>query len=245
MSEPGVSVIIPTYNEAAVIGQTVQKVAQYLHEQGMTHEVLVVDDGSADGTVKRVQEMMVAVPSLRFLGASHRGKGAAVKHGVLAAQGRYLLFMDADCSTPIQEWQHCLPWLQDGHEVVIGSRKMAGAMVLKRQPPLREAMGKAFTWLTNAVLGTHVTDITCGFKCFRREAAQRIFRLQRMEGWAFDAEILFLARRFGYRVKEVPVVWTDDRSTKVRLASDAWQSLKDLWRVRWRAWQGGYDTSAS
>ena len=240
MSQPEVSVIIPTYNEAAVIGQTVQKVDQYLQEQGMTHEVLVVDDGSTDGTVRRVQEMMAAVPSLQFLGASHRGKGAAVKHGVLAAQGRYLLFMDADYSTPIQEWQHCLPWLQDGHEVVISSRKMAGAMVPKRQSPLREAMGKAFTWLTNAMLGTHVTDITCGFKCFRREAAQRIFRLQRMEGWAFDAEILFLARRFRYRVKEIPVRWTNDDSTKVRLMWDACRSLKELVAIRLGAVHGWY-----
>jgi dolichyl-phosphate beta-glucosyltransferase len=240
MSPLEISVVIPAYNEAAVIGQTVKQVAHYLHEQHLMYEVLVVDDGSMDETVKQVHEMLASLPSLRLIEASHRGKGAAVKQGVLAAQGRYVLVMDADLSTPIHEWQRCVPWLQNGHEVVIGSRKMAGATVLKRQPPLREAMGKVFTWLTNRLLGTRVTDITCGFKGFHREAAQRIFRLQRMEGWAFDAEILFLARRLGYRMKEVPVRWVNDESTKVRLVMDACRSLKELLAIRVGAWKGWY-----
>ena len=245
MTTPELSVIIPAYNEAAVIGQTVQAVARYLGGQGISYEVLVVDDGSTDDTVRRVHDLMAAVPSLRLLGASHRGKGAAVKHGVLAAQGRYVLFMDADYSTRIQEWQQCLPWLQDGYEVVIGSRKMAGATVVKHQSPLREAMGKVFTWLTNELLHTHVTDITCGFKCFRREAAQHLCGLQQMTGWTFDAELLFLARRLGYRLKEVPVMWADDRSTKVRLAADTLRSLTELLRIRWGARRGVYGPDAS
>ncbi len=121
---------------------------------------------------------------------------------------------------------------------------MAGAQVKVHQPPLREAMGKVFTGCTNTMLTTRVTDITCGFKCFQAEAAHRIFSLQRMTGWGFDAEILFIARRMGYRLKEVPVVWVDDAATKVRLATDALRSLKELFQIRLGAWLGWYPVRA-
>ncbi len=240
MAKPQLSVVIPAYNEEAVIASTVQAVADYLSAKGMTYEILVVDDGSSDHTAAVVQRLTARVPSLRLLHSGHRGKGGAVKHGVLQAQGDTIVFLDADHSTRIGEWDKCAPWLHEGYDVVIGSRKMSGATVTVHQPPLREAMGKVFTWLTNVLLAAHVSDVTCGFKGFRAEAARELFALQRLDGWGFDAEILFLARRLGLRVKEVPVVWADDASTKVRLASDALRSLSELVQIRLGAWRGWY-----
>lgn len=235
-----VSVVIPAYNEEAVIRSTVEDVDRYFSERRVTHEIVVVDDGSTDRTVELVRDAARRIPGVRLLASRHAGKGQAVKQGMLGAAGSQILFMDADSSTRIQEWGKFSPWIRDGYEVVIGSRKMPGAMVTRHQPPLREAMGKVFTWLTNTLLAARVTDITCGFKCFRADAARDLFALQRMDGWGFDAEILFLARRSGYRIKEVPVVWADDASTKVRLVSDAMRSLKELMQIRLGAWRGWY-----
>ena len=240
MIAPEISVIIPAYNEAGVIRQTVQAVAQEFQAHGMTCEILVVDDGSTDQTVECVRTLNLTWPLLRLLTTAHRGKGAAVKHGMLAAQGRYRVFLDADHSTHIREFWPCLPWLRDGYEVVIGSRKMSGATIQIRQPLVRELMGKVFTRLTNLILGIQVTDITCGFKCFHAEAARHLFGQQHIDGWGFDAELLFLAHWFGYRVKELPVIWQDDASTKVRLLRDAWGSFMEFLRIRIAAWQGRY-----
>ena len=240
MANPQLSVVIPAYNEEASIRKTVESVRTYLTESKISHELLVVDDGSTDRTAEIVLEVAKSVPSLRLLRSGHRGKGGAVKLGMLEAAGEQVLFMDADLSTPIEELQKYLPWLHDGYDVVIGSRKMPGASVTVHQPPLREAMGKVFTWLTNVLLGTRVSDITCGFKCFSAKAASEIFRRQRIDGWGFDAEILFIAGRCGFRIKEVPVVWADDASTKVRLLKDAVRSLKELLEIRLSAWRGQY-----
>ena len=240
MAKPQVSVVIPAYNEAAVIRQTVREVAAYLDAARLTHEILVVDDGSTDGTVAIVRELESRLPSARLIQAPHQGKGGAVKRGALEAAGEIVLFMDADHSTRIEELQKVLPWLRDGFDIVIGSRKMRGAEVRVHQPPLREAMGKAFTRLTNLLLGIRVSDITCGFKGFKADAAAEVFRRQRIMGWGFDAEILFIARRLGYRIKEIPVVWTDDATTKVRLLQDTLGSFRELLAIRAGAWRGWY-----
>ena len=238
------SVVIPAYNEEAVIGGTVEAVEAYLTEAKISHEIIVADDGSTDRTVSVVHALSDHRPAVRVVQTSHRGKGAAVRRGMLEALGEYRLFMDADHSTPIGEWQRCAPWLRDGYSVVIGSRKIPGAKIKTHQPPLREAMGKVFTWLTNTVLATGVSDVTCGFKCFSSEAARHVFGLQRVSGWGFDAEILFIARRCGYRVKEIPVTWTDDASTKVHLITDALRSFRELISIRMAARRGGYPVTS-
>lgn len=235
------SVVIPAYNEETVIGKTIQAITADLAARGVTHEILVVDDGSTDQTKEQVQRLMRRMGShLRLVQTHHQGKGAAVRSGVLAARGAFILFMDADYSTRIDEWAKCAPWLRQGFQVVIGSRKMPGAEVRRHQPPLREAMGKIFTWLTDVLLGIRVSDVTCGFKCFEAGAARHIFQLQRMTGWGFDAEILFIARHSGYRIKEVPVVWTDDATTKVHILKDAVRSLGELIQIRIGSWLGWY-----
>jgi len=242
MGMPDVTVVVPAYNEEAVITVTLEAVAAHFARQQTPYEVLVVDDGSVDRTTHLVREVARPNPCIRLLESPHRGKGAAIKRGVLEATGRYLVFMDADHATRIEEWDKCVPWLYKGFPVVIGSRKMPGADVQQHQPPLREAMGKVFTWLTNVLLATNVSDITCGFKCFHTEAARKIFSLQRIEGWGFDAEILFITRRLGYRIKEVPVTWRDDPRTKVRLLRDTIRSFSELLSIRRGAWRGWYPT---
>jgi len=239
-AKPELSVVIPTYNEEAAIRHTVEAVATYLAQARIRHEIIVVDDGSTDGTVEAVRELARILPGIHVIPGEHAGKGGAVRRGVLEAQGAHVLFLDADHSTRIEEWEKLAPWLRDGYEVVIGSRKMAGAHIHVRQPPLREAMGKVFTWLTNSLLGVRVRDVTCGFKGYCLPAARAIFQRLRMTGWGFDAEALFIARRLGYHIKEVPVVWADDASTKVRLAKDAMRSFIELVRIRLGAWRGWY-----
>ena len=234
------SVVIPAYNEAAVIAPTIEAIDDYLARAGLAHEILVVDDGSLDETAALARALAGARPALRVLAGAHQGKGAAIKQGVLDATGRYLLFLDADHSTRIEEIQKCLPWLREGCEVVIGSRKIPGAVIRVHQPPLREWMGKGFTWLTNTLLGVRVTDFTCGFKCFQTAVAQRLFRLQRIGGWGFDAELVFLADRLGYRIKEVPVEWANDARTKVRLVRDSVRSFAEVVQIRLGARRGWY-----
>ena len=243
MGEPELSVVIPAFNEADAIASTLESVAGYLAGGGIAHEILVVDDGSTDGTPAIVRGLARELPAVRLMEGGHAGKGGAVRRGMLAARGAYRLFMDADSSTPIGEWAKLAPWLRDGCDVAIGSRKMAGARVLVHQPRLRELMGQAFTWLTNVLLAARVSDITCGFKGYTASTAERIFRLQRIEGWGFDAELLFIARRLGCRIQEVPVVWTHDASTQVRLARDAVRSLAELLRIRLDTWRGRYPRS--
>lgn len=239
-AKPELSVVIPTYNEEGVIRQTVEAVAAYLAQARIRHEILVVDDGSTDGTVEAVRELARILPDIHVIPCQHAGKGGAVRRGVLEAQGAHVLFLDADHSTRIEEWEKLVPWLRDGYEVVIGSRKMAGARIHVRQPPLREAMGKVFTWLTNRLLGVRVWDVTCGFKGYRSPAARAIFQRLRMTGWGFDAEAIFIARRLRYSIKEVPVAWADDASTKVHLAKDAVRSFMELVQIRLGAWRGWY-----
>jgi dolichyl-phosphate beta-glucosyltransferase len=241
---PALSVVVPVYNEATVIAGTLRAVASHLSAGGVAHELVIADDGSSDATLAIASELARELPQLRVLPGAHRGKGGAVRRGMLAATGRWVLFMDADHATPIAEWDRFAPLLADGAPVVIGSRKMAGARILQRQPPWREAAGRTFTWLANRILSTRVSDFTCGFKAFQHDAAQAIFARQRVDGWGFDAEILFIAQYLGYRIHEVPVVWRDDADTKVRIARDAVRSFGELLAIRWAAARGAYRQAA-
>jgi len=235
------SIVIPAYNEEARLGQTLERLLDYLGPQPYSFEIVVVNDGSADKTAEVARDAALADTRIRLLeNGRNMGKGFTVKNGVLNAAGRYILFFDADFSTPIESLKDFFPQLESGFDVVIGSRKMKGSIVEVYQHPLRKFMGKVFTALTNIILWMRLSDITCGFKVFSKDCAREVFRRQRIAGWAFDAEILFLAKRFGFKIKEVPVRWRNYSDTKVRLVKDAIQSFIGLIKIRANALSGVY-----
>lgn len=234
------SVVIPAYNEEGVIGRCVARTRAFFKSRHARFEMIVVDDGSKDGTAAAVRELAKRHPELSLLSCpGNMGKGYAVRKGVLAARGGEILFLDADLSTAPSQWPKLESRLRAGADVAIGSRKMAGARLLRRQPWWRERMGKVFTFLVRAML-VDVSDVTCGFKAMKREAARRVFSKALVNDWSFDAEFLFLASRMGMRIDEVPVAWRDDPSTKVRLLRDTFSSLKGLLFIRLGALLGRY-----
>lgn len=241
MSTPHLSIVIPAYNEEHRIVPTLETIRAWLDEQEFEAEVVVVDDGSTDDTVAVCEAALDGVPHRVLRHERNRGKGAGLKTGMVAADGEFVLFTDADLSTPIEHATEFLAAHATGAPVVIGTRKSAGASVLRRQHPIRENMGKVYTLLSAALICPGVSDFTCGFKCFSREAAQAIFGRLREDGWAYDSEVLFLARRLGYPVREVPVTWVNDPSSRVNLLRDAIGSFCGLLRIRWRALRGRYE----
>ena len=237
------SIVIPAYNEATRIGPTLLAAYEYFKELFPDHELLVVDDGSRDNTSGLVRQLQTEqIPTLRLLAnGRNMGKGGALQHGMLAAKGDYLLFCDADQSTPFSEMEKFLPALKQNQPVIIGTRKSDGAEVIKHQPWLRETMGKGFTVLSRTMIGVKVSDFTCGFKLFSREAAQAIFSRQRVYDWSFDSEILHIAVKLGYSITVVPVTWINSEDTRVNLVRDTINSFKGLLRIRYYSSAGAYE----
>jgi dolichyl-phosphate beta-glucosyltransferase len=242
------SVVVPAYNEARRLGTTLPRILEYVARSSERAEIIVVDDGSQDGTGDVVTGLARAVPApieLRLLQSPHnRGKGASVRRGMLAARGAHVMFTDADLSAPIEEATKLRARLDDGYDVAIGSRRLAGADIQVRQGWTRRLAGGAFSGLVAALVLPGVADSQCGFKAFRHAAAAAIFARQRLEGFGFDVEILWLARRLGYRLIEVPIVWRDDPRSHIRLVRDSAGMLVDVARVRLNAWRGAYDGDA-
>ena len=235
------SVVIPMYNEAARFPRAAPVLLRYLMAQPYPYEIVVVSDGSSDDTVAVARAELAAAPAVRVIeNQPNRGKGHALRTGMTAARGDFVLFTDADLSTPVDELDKFWPWLEQGYEVVIGSRKMAGAQLTQRQPWLRETLGKVFTWLSGRLVTRDISDVTCGFKCFSRRAAHDLFRRARINDWSFDAEILFLAQWRHYRIKEVPVRWHDERGSKVNMLRDGLRALRGLLRIRQNSLMGRY-----
>lgn len=235
------SVVIPMYNETKRIRETIPILLAYFADQPYKHEFVIVDDGSTDGTPALVRELFSSVENLQVLEERpNRGKGSAVRVGMLAARGKCVLFCDADLATPPGELDKFWRWLDAGYDVVIGSRKMAGANIVRHQPKWRENLGKVFTWLTNTLATRGISDVTCGFKCFTHDAAQALFSRAKLNDWSFDAEVLFIAQRRRFRIKEVPVTWHDKPGTKVRLVQDAARSLAGLMKIRINGFRGKY-----
>jgi len=236
------SIVIPVYNEAQRIGPTIQRLVDYLARQSYKREIILVDDGSTD------QGLTIARHALTESGetcrvvsyGANRGKGYALQQGITRSCGEYVLFSDADLSTPIEELDQMWPWFKQGYDVVQGSRKMPGAAVELHQPWMRENMGKVYTSLSNLIARVDVSDVTCGFKCYRGEVARHIYSLQRIYGWSFDTEIIHIARQHHYRLKEIPVRWRDERGTKVHLLGDSLRSFQGLLQIRLNSWRGFY-----
>ncbi len=244
-ARPRLSIVIPAYNEQARIGASLQSALDYLARTGMEAEVVVVDDGSSDGTAAVVERLAGARdrrPEIRLLrNGRNRGKGYSIKHGVLLARGDLVLISDADFSTPIDE----LPLLlraveEEGHGIAIGSRGLRESRVEKRQAAWREMMGRAFNRLVRALTRLPFRDTQCGFKLMRRREILPLFRAARVERFAYDVEILYLARKAGIRVAEVPVLWRNAEGSKVNALIDPLDMLKDIVRVLVRDRLGRY-----
>jgi dolichyl-phosphate beta-glucosyltransferase len=237
--EPFLSVIVPVFNESGRI-HNASAISDYLNQQEFGSELIIVDDGSTDNTLNILQNS-VPNPNRSIISyESNRGKGHAIKVGMLAAKGKYSLFTDIDLSTPMEEFDKFLPHLQ-GYDVIIGSRRIAGAHVSQHQSHLREALGKGFTCLSNLTLKLKASDFTCGFKCFSRSAAEKIFPKMTIDRWGFDSEILYIAMKQGLSVKEIPVIWVNDPHTKVKFPHDLIKSFADLIHIRLNSFRKIYD----
>jgi dolichyl-phosphate beta-glucosyltransferase len=224
---PFLSVVIPAYNEQDRLGPTLARVQSYLAAQTYQSEVIVVDNASADRTAGVAREAGV-----RVIPEPQRGKGAAVRAGMLAAAGEYLLFSDADLSTPIEEVERLFQALRAGHDIAIASRALPESKLPVRQPWYRELVGRAGNLLVRALAVRGIADTQCGFKLFPREIARRLFGAQRMTGIAFDMEVLFLAQRLKLRIAEVPVTWVDSPDSRISRVRDSLDAVKDLLRIR-------------
>jgi glycosyltransferase involved in cell wall biosynthesis len=241
-THPALSVIIPTYNEEANIRRTCEAVLAWLRARELDWELLLVDDGSTDRTLAIERELAEGEPRARVVASSpNRGKGHVVREGMLAAKGDVRLFLDADYSTPIDELDKLLPHLRSGADIAIGTRRVAHALIEGKPPAHRHLLGEAYVKLASWLLGSHVSDFNCGFKAFKAGAAERLFHLSRRNDWSFDAEVLVLAERLGFRIAEVPVRWAHVQETsKVRPLRDGLRSLAALFRIRRDLRRGRY-----
>jgi dolichyl-phosphate beta-glucosyltransferase len=229
-----ISVVLPVYNEEKGLLAALEATDRCLAGLGSSYEMVVVNDGSRDGTADVAGQFAAGKDRVRLISyLPNKGKGYAVKTGMLAARGRYRFFFDADLAVPLTTIENFMAVIVQGQaDIVIGTRKIKAAVITRHQPFYREILGKGYSHLSNFILGTDYSDFTCGFKCFERSAAEKIFAAQTIERWSFDAEILFLAKRFGCRVVEVPVTWRDNPATKVRLLKDIIRSFYELVRIR-------------
>lgn len=235
------SIVIPAYNEQARIGATLSEVIRCVESNAWQAEVIVVDDGSTDATAAIVKSVTSRAPFVRILSnGENYGKGYSVRNGMLHAAGDIVLFTDADLSSPIQEATRLFDAIRNGADVAIGSRWLAQSRQTIRQPLYRRFFGRCFNLVTRAIMRLPFADTQCGFKAFTRPAAQTIFQLQRIERWGFDPEILFIALKRGYNIREVPVSWGHDERTRISYLRDGLQMLKELLLVRWNALIGTY-----
>jgi glycosyltransferase involved in cell wall biosynthesis len=228
------SIVIPAYNEERRLPQTLRRVLDWLAKGNFRfRELIVVDDGSRDGTVRLVEEFAQTNPTLRLVrNPGNRGKGYAVRNGMLEAKGDWILYSDADLSTPIEEIEKlCRAANEQNAGVAIGSRAVDRSLVEVHQPALRELSGRCFNLVMRAVTGLPFRDTQCGFKFFRADAAQKIFSRQKQEGFSFDVEDLLIAKKLGIRAVEVPVRWANVEGTKVRLSQGV-MSFVDLVKIR-------------
>lgn len=242
------SIVIPAYNEEKRLPRALARLRDYFAARGASsadYEILVVDDGSRDATPKIAQDWTGLLPSLRLVSnGRNRGKGYSVRHGMLEARGRLALFTDADLSSPMEELEKLLTAVRAGNQVAIGSRALDRSLIETHQSVLREVAGMIFNGFVRLFTGLPYHDTQCGFKIFVREPCRIIFEQQRIEGFGFDPEILFLAKRHGLRSAEVPVRWAHDPATKVRVVRDSLRMFGDLIYIRWNWLRGLYPKAA-
>ena len=239
MTSPLLSIVIPAYNEGARIAGTLDKVVRFLETQSYAWEVMVVDDGSTDGTAALVEERAKTDTRIRLERRPHAGKGWTVRHGMLAAKGKLRMLCDADLAMPIEFLPRFLSKIDEGYDAAIGSREAPGARRFG-EPAGRHLIGRAFNWCVRMLAVRRFQDTQCGFKCFRAEAAETLFPLQRTKGFGFDVEVLYLAVRKKMRVAEVPIDWYHQPQSKVRPMVDSFVMLRDMVAVRMNGLLGRY-----
>ena len=240
MSQPYLSIIVPAYNEAERIPKTLLEMDKQLESASYSYEIVVVNDGSKDNTGEVVKNMKKVVRNLKLIDFTQNiGKGGAVRQGMLLSAGKIRLFTDADNSTSIDQFEKMMPFFKEGYEVVIGSRAVKGAKLDPPEPFHKQIAGKLGNLFIQLVVLPGIWDTQCGFKAFTEEAAQKIFKLSAIPGWGFDVEVLALAKKMGYRIKEVPVHWVNDARSHVNFSA----YLHVLWEtvtIRWRLSRGKY-----
>src|SRR3984885_5036189 len=242
MAHPQLSIVIPAYNESARIEHALDRVLSCIAEKNWDAEVLVVDDGSKDDTAAIVQRWMVQHPRRHMVrNPGNRGKGYSVRNGLLQSAGEIVMFTDADLSAPMEEAQLLMDAIDAGADVAIGSRWLDKQRQTIHQPLYRRFFGRCFNWVTRRVMVLPFKDTQCGFKAFKRDAAQVIFRLQTIERWGFDPEILFIARKLKYGIVEVPVTWGHDERSRMSYLKDGMKMLEEMAVIRTNSIAGRYD----
>jgi glycosyltransferase involved in cell wall biosynthesis len=236
---PALSLVIPAYNEQARLPFTLSEIETYLCRERIDCEVIVVDNGSRDATSVVVQQASLKFGGLRLLRTDRRGKGLAVRTGVLAARGDTIIFADADLSWSVEDLARFMALTDEGTPIVIGSREGYGARRIG-EPIYRHLMGRVFNRVVQALAVPGIEDSQCGFKSLRREAAQAIFERQHIDGFGFDVEVLYLARRLGFSVRVVPLRWEHKHNSRVAPVRDTLLMLSDVLRVRLNGWRGLY-----
>ncbi len=228
------SVVIPCYNEVKRIGKTLERMIEYLNQQPYGNEIRVINDGSDDGTEKVCQSFQGQHPRLYINNIfKNHGKGYAVQVGMLTAKGEYVLFSDADLSTPIEEVEKLFRALEkENADIAIGSRSLPDSQVIQHQPWYREMMGKTFNKFVQRWAVPGIIDTQCGFKLFKQSVVNQLFTRQKLWGFAFDVEILYIAKKLGYRIVEVPIRWENSPTSKVNPIVDSTRMLIELSRIR-------------
>ena len=240
MPAPLLSLILPVHNEEHRLPKALEMLAGFLDAQTYQAEILVVENGSTDQTLVVARSYQDRMPYLKILQESARGKGLAVRRGMLEAHGDYRMFCDVDFSMPVPEINRFIPPELTGGDIAIASREAQGA-VRYQEPPYRHLVGRVFNTMVRWMALPGLQDTQCGFKCFRGEVAQAVFSRQTMTGWSFDVEVLFIARRLGYRIVEVPIPWIYNPESRIQLAQDSYRMAIDLFTIRWKGLRRQYD----
>lgn len=243
MGNPFLSIIIPAHNEERRLPAALQAALEFIHTQSYSAEILVVENASSDHTLEVAREAARRSPQVRMLQETQRGKGWAVRQGMLAARGEFRFMCDADLSMPISEINRFLPPQLEAFEVAIASREAPGA-IRYNEPQYRHLGGRAVNLMIRLLALPGLQDTQCGFKCFRAAAAEELFRRQTLRGWSFDIELLYIARRRGWRIVEVPIPWYFDPESKLNVVSDAFKMGLDILHIHFNALKGVYDAPA-
>jgi dolichyl-phosphate beta-glucosyltransferase len=229
------SIVIPAYNEEKRIGSTLEKISLYLSGKSFSSEIIVVNDGSSDSTSSVLEGYKNKIPQLSIIHNNpNRGKGYSVKKGILQAKGRYIIFSDADMSTPVEEADRFMSAFHEGIDLAIGSRHVAGAEIKVKQPLYRHLMGRFFNLFVRIIALPSISDSQCGFKGFSRECAFCVFQKINTFGYSFDVEVIYLAHKFGFNLKEIPVVWMDSPSSRINPLTDPLNMFIDVIKIRWK-----------